>query len=556
MTSLRELTRVRLTSEPDVREEFLAPLIRLLGYDSDAGEVDRHRKLTTPFYSGTKRRLYIVPDYLLLQGSTVGVALDAKSPGDTPADSRAIVLAEAYVAQVYSYAAHSEVQAPFYVTCNGAIAVFRTNSVEIKPELVLDQTELQDRFSELEALIGKQAIASLRQRLPSSLWRAPLNRIDQIGFQPMNFDVGDIDGDGQNEIVVAPSEGSLRIISAHHVTSVDVQSWPWWVRCTHSSERGDAPVVALEKDPAGRILGISRAGVLWERPLRRSGSGHEQLGKIAIIDRRVVAASAVDSIVECVSLQGDHQWTMDLAAELPGVESVQHVLRLAESRIAASVGHNPGYLVMISADGNLLSTRETGWPPGQIVPLPGGCILAHEAGGSAYAIYDAADWRVHSRGSFGASTRLLALSDDGDFLAATSTEDVAIYRVALGGIESTPLIRIPVVNRPWALCWFGKDGQKRLAIGTIGGYPPEASSNGVFIHALDGTLKESFLVRRAANSWSSLGGIRAMSAYDLDSDGREEIIALSDDGFAYVKRPEIDDSVVYRPGVPVPSRRR
>ena len=46
---LARLSRLQLATEDDVREEFVTPLLRLLGYDYARGEVKRGVALSTPY---------------------------------------------------------------------------------------------------------------------------------------------------------------------------------------------------------------------------------------------------------------------------------------------------------------------------------------------------------------------------------------------------------------------------------------------------------------------------------------------------------------------------
>lgn len=116
---LERLSTLTLRSEDDVREEFVTPLLRLLGYEHARGEVTRARALRVPYRTGTSRRAHIVPDYIAGVGEVCFLAIDAKAPGTSEADSRAIVTSEDYISQVHSYAAHREVQAVRFVVSNG-----------------------------------------------------------------------------------------------------------------------------------------------------------------------------------------------------------------------------------------------------------------------------------------------------------------------------------------------------------------------------------------------------------------------------------------------------
>ena len=101
--------------EDAVREEIIAPILRALGFGySGLLRVERSRALVHPFFSiGSKRKkVPIIPDYLLWMGSQTFMALDAKGPGEN-------IRQPDHLAQAYSYAIHREVRSPTYALCNG-----------------------------------------------------------------------------------------------------------------------------------------------------------------------------------------------------------------------------------------------------------------------------------------------------------------------------------------------------------------------------------------------------------------------------------------------------
>ncbi len=127
--------------EDSVREEIIAPLLRSIGYGaSGPNKIVRSKSLAHPYvmFGAQKRKVNIVPDYLIFVEDTPCFVLDAKAPsqGITDGDN---------VAQVYSYAIHPEVRARHYGLCNGkSLALFELTS--IKPKHVYDLTKLNDTF--------------------------------------------------------------------------------------------------------------------------------------------------------------------------------------------------------------------------------------------------------------------------------------------------------------------------------------------------------------------------------------------------------------------------
>jgi hypothetical protein len=125
--------------EDAVREDIIAPLLRRIGYSPGGpNKIIRSRSLTHPYalFGSKKRKIKIIPDYILEVEDEPCFVLDAKSPsqGITRGDN---------VAQVYSYAIHPEIRAWNYGLCNGrSLALFEVSS--IKPKQIYDLTNLDD----------------------------------------------------------------------------------------------------------------------------------------------------------------------------------------------------------------------------------------------------------------------------------------------------------------------------------------------------------------------------------------------------------------------------
>jgi len=71
--------------EDSVREEVILPILHALGY-SPAGlnQIIRSRTLLHPFVNigSQKRKIYLIPDYLLAVENKPAWILDAKAPGE------------------------------------------------------------------------------------------------------------------------------------------------------------------------------------------------------------------------------------------------------------------------------------------------------------------------------------------------------------------------------------------------------------------------------------------------------------------------------------------
>lgn len=125
--------------EDAVREDIVAPLLRSIGYNSSGPHrMVRSRRLTHPYVmlGSTRKKLSIVPDYVLEVDGKPCLVLDAKSPGQD-------VTQGDHVAQVYSYAIHPEIRAWSYGLCNGRLlALYDVRSLQ--PRRVFDLTRIDD----------------------------------------------------------------------------------------------------------------------------------------------------------------------------------------------------------------------------------------------------------------------------------------------------------------------------------------------------------------------------------------------------------------------------
>lgn len=146
-------------NEMDVREEILAPLIRVLGYRSGTeNEVIREQSLRYPrAFIGRKKPntdpvLRGKADYILEAGGKVRWVIEAKSP-DAGIDVDAIE-------QAFTYANHPEVRAVYFVLSNGKdFAIFQTNQgPEQYPVMEFEYEELNERLPQLRNLLGPEAL--------------------------------------------------------------------------------------------------------------------------------------------------------------------------------------------------------------------------------------------------------------------------------------------------------------------------------------------------------------------------------------------------------------
>jgi len=122
--------------EDAVREDIVAPILRAVGFSATGpNRMIRSKPLSHPYVNigSTRKKLSIIPDYLLEVDGSVVLALDAKAPGES-------VIKSKHVEQAFSYAIHPEVRVNTYGLCNGSeIALYDINRFE--PVLHTDITD-------------------------------------------------------------------------------------------------------------------------------------------------------------------------------------------------------------------------------------------------------------------------------------------------------------------------------------------------------------------------------------------------------------------------------
>lgn len=111
-----------------VREEIIAPLLKLLGYSSSDKSkcIVRELHLKQPFTQmETKNfKISIIPDYLIKVNGKNFFIIEAKSPRES-------ILSRKYIQQAYSYAINMEVKAKYFVLCNGKeMSIYDVNNEE------------------------------------------------------------------------------------------------------------------------------------------------------------------------------------------------------------------------------------------------------------------------------------------------------------------------------------------------------------------------------------------------------------------------------------------
>lgn len=150
-------------NESDVREDFIAPLLRILGYSKNTvNNIVREKtlQLTEPFQRLGREKVRV--DYVPTIRLKAFWILEAK-PGNIKEMDVGDLL------QAYLYATHPEIQAQYIVLCNGwNLMIYDVYQVENwnNPIFKITQNNCQDNFYELkEILSAKTMLEHRRKRL-------------------------------------------------------------------------------------------------------------------------------------------------------------------------------------------------------------------------------------------------------------------------------------------------------------------------------------------------------------------------------------------------------
>ncbi|MDR0560230.1 MAG: type I restriction enzyme HsdR N-terminal domain-containing protein [Prevotellaceae bacterium] len=134
-------------NEADVRAIIIDPLLKVLGFTHE--NIIREQSLKSPFLrtGSKKRKVSLIPDYVLKVNNACAWVLDAKTPGQKTVGSD-------NVEQVYIYAAHPEIRSNYFALCNGLeFACFRTVDTE-KPVLYFRIEDIDLYWDELKKLLS------------------------------------------------------------------------------------------------------------------------------------------------------------------------------------------------------------------------------------------------------------------------------------------------------------------------------------------------------------------------------------------------------------------
>jgi hypothetical protein len=141
--------------EDAVREEIIAPILRTLGYSVTGRlRIVRSKRLKHPWVElgTTKKRLSLIPDYVLYVDGVPVFVLDAKAPTEP-------VIDRDHIAQVYSYAINREIRADWFGLCNGRhLSIFHVADPGDIPRFHIHLANLDENWPTVVAALNPDAL--------------------------------------------------------------------------------------------------------------------------------------------------------------------------------------------------------------------------------------------------------------------------------------------------------------------------------------------------------------------------------------------------------------
>lgn len=172
--------------EAFIREQWIYPLLRLLGYGLGTIDIPFKVDLRPPVRAMGSQRWEI--DYLPTVHGVGLWIIEAKRPSED-------LSSEQHLGQAWGYATHPLVDVPLMVMANGerlAVHDVTQEKWEI-PILDLAQRDLPERFADLNARLGARSVAEfVRQRQLRHLERALLAQLDDEALDKTIADVASI----------------------------------------------------------------------------------------------------------------------------------------------------------------------------------------------------------------------------------------------------------------------------------------------------------------------------------------------------------------------------
>lgn len=379
-------------------------------------------------------------------------------------------------------------------------------------------------------VVVPRALAQDQQ--PRVLWS------QKAGRQPIDIQVGDLNGDSKPDVVVGYSEPAILAIGSggEVLWRFETKNWVWHVAIGDINGDGKNDVAGYEAQQPSFLYAIDNRGEeLWSYQLPITGSGNEFSDHVKIGNvlgdgkNEVIVGADASSTLYIFDSQGSVQRTYNTPSLITSLElsdfTGNRVLHMV-----VSYGRRcpPCGIQVVDGLGNLIWNYAT--------PVRLGDAAVGDINGDGKVDVVVTEWtsasgrKVYAIDNFGSLLWTFDLEGEANSLALHDVNGDGKLDVIFGSSDH----HVYAIDSKGQLIWkFGTgtnvfkvdagdldaDGRIEVAAATMG------DTGGVYAIRSDGSLMW-FFPKKAVED---VGGFRDLVVVDIDGDGDDEVVAIQDD---------------------------
>lgn len=354
-----------------------------------------------------------------------------------------------------------------------------------------------------------------------------------VGYQPMDVKIGDIDGDGFNDVAVGPSEKKILAIDSfgNLLWTYPTKYWVWHVAIGDLNDDDCNDVVGYDAQSPYYLYAIDSSGDLqWQYQLPVTGTGNELSEHISIGDinedgkNEVIVGADCDETIYVFDQSGEVLWTYDTPSNIPNVK-IGDIDDDGVKDVIVSSGHSGhGWLIVIDGFGNQMWNYSFDERIGESVygdlnnDGRNDIVVLDYTGRNVNAIDSSGDYLIWNY-LLPSNSNTIALGDigNGDINIIIGCADGNVYVLDSSG----NLIWNYFVGGSLTKVGIGdldNDGINDIAV---------SSYSGNAVYALNGS---SGLIWK----FNGTAPFRDLDIGDINNDGVEDVVTISEDQNVYV----------------------